>query len=317
MAKKNIVVRLQNWMDSVAGQTFLNYAYSWGASIVILGTLFKLTHIAGADFMLFVGMGTEVIVFFLSAFDRPFDKEEEGKEMPEDYDILAEDDDEEETPAVSQQGNQAYMPQQGPVIIPVGGGYQPDGAQQPVAAEGAQPVVGNQPVGGADNVQPIANAISSLSSLTAAEEMIAAQKAAANPELETATNDYVEQLKSLTEILNRVAEQTSQLTQGSVEMETLNRTLTSLNSLYDSQLRSAGLQMTTIDQINEQTRRMASQIQELNNVYARMLQALTVTAPQFYQQPAYQQPGYQQPGYQQPVYQQPVQPMAPQQPVQK
>ena len=44
MAKKNIIVRLQNWMDSVAGQTFLNYAYSWGASIVILGTLFKLVR---------------------------------------------------------------------------------------------------------------------------------------------------------------------------------------------------------------------------------------------------------------------------------
>ena len=45
-------------MDSVPGQTFLNYAYSWGASIVILGTLFKLTHLPGANLMMFVGMGT-------------------------------------------------------------------------------------------------------------------------------------------------------------------------------------------------------------------------------------------------------------------
>ena len=71
----NIIIRLQRWMDSVPGQTFLNYAYSWGASIVILGALFKLTHLFGADIMLFIGMGTEVIVFFLSAFDRPFDTE--------------------------------------------------------------------------------------------------------------------------------------------------------------------------------------------------------------------------------------------------
>ena len=56
-------------------------AYSWGASIVILGTLFKLTHLPGANFFLFLGMGTEVFVFFISAFDRPFDKTTEGMEL--------------------------------------------------------------------------------------------------------------------------------------------------------------------------------------------------------------------------------------------
>ena len=81
-SKINIVYRLQKWMDSVPGQTFLNYAYSWGASIVIAGTLFKLTHLPGANFMLFLGMGTEVVVFFLSAFDRPFDKTADGRELP-------------------------------------------------------------------------------------------------------------------------------------------------------------------------------------------------------------------------------------------
>lgn len=81
-SKFNIVYRLQKWMDSVPGQTFLNYAYSWGASIVIAGTLFKLTHLPGANLMLFLGMGTEILVFFLSAFDRPFDKTAEGRALP-------------------------------------------------------------------------------------------------------------------------------------------------------------------------------------------------------------------------------------------
>ncbi len=80
-SKFNMVYRLQKWMDSVAGQTFLNYAYSWGAAVVILGTLFKLTHLPGANFFLFLGMGTEVFVFFLSAFDRPFDKTADGMEL--------------------------------------------------------------------------------------------------------------------------------------------------------------------------------------------------------------------------------------------
>ena len=81
-SKYNLVYRLQKWMDTVAGQTFLNYAYSWGASIVILGALFKLTHLPGANIMLFIGMGTEVFVFFISAFDRPFDKTADGRVMP-------------------------------------------------------------------------------------------------------------------------------------------------------------------------------------------------------------------------------------------
>ena len=82
---KNAIRRLQAFMDSARGKTILNYLYSWGAAIVILGALFKLTHIAGANLMLFLGMGTEVIVFFFSAFERPYDvaideKKEEAAE---------------------------------------------------------------------------------------------------------------------------------------------------------------------------------------------------------------------------------------------
>ena len=76
-------------MDSVSGQTFMNYAYSWGAAVVILGTLFKLTHLPGANVMLFIGMGTEVFVFFISAFDRPFDKTQEGRNLATDTELAA------------------------------------------------------------------------------------------------------------------------------------------------------------------------------------------------------------------------------------
>ena len=55
MIKKQFdwLLNIQQWMDTITGQTVLNYAYSWGASIVILGTLFKLTHLPGANFMLY------------------------------------------------------------------------------------------------------------------------------------------------------------------------------------------------------------------------------------------------------------------------
>src|SRR3990172_5192502 len=43
----------------------MNYVYSWGAAVVIAGALFKILHWPGANVMLIVGMGTEVLVFFV------------------------------------------------------------------------------------------------------------------------------------------------------------------------------------------------------------------------------------------------------------
>lgn len=169
MSKINIVVRLQHWMDSVPGQTFLNYAYSWGASIVILGALFKLTHLPGGNFMLFMGMGTEVVVFFLSAFDRPFDKDEIGKELPHDYETDEEiaarlgltDDDEEadDTDEDTIEDTTADETVSQPAVQPV--------AAQPVAAQpaavSAQPAVAQpaaQPAAAA--AQPVAQGMSGV-----------------------------------------------------------------------------------------------------------------------------------------------------------
>ena len=58
-------------------------------------------------------------------------------------------------------------------------------------------------------------------------------------------------------------------------MENLNRTLTGITKVYEMQLKSASQQIGTIDQINEQTRMMAQQIEQLNSIYARMIAAMT------------------------------------------
>ena len=44
--------------------------YGWGAAIVILGALFKIEHYPGASIMLAVGLGTEAVIFFFSAFEK-------------------------------------------------------------------------------------------------------------------------------------------------------------------------------------------------------------------------------------------------------
>ena len=264
-SKFNIVYQLQKWMDSVPGQTFLNYAYSWGASVVILGTLFKLTHLPGANIMLFAGMGTEVLVFFLSAFDRPFDKTQDGRDLPTHIDEEEIDHEEAEAEAeynarhngTTTQGGVAV----GGTIIIGGAASNGGGVSQSTDAANAQQGIAAIDTGATVSVQ-------------AAAQMAAGQETAA--QLADAQAAYLEQLKNLTETLQKVSEQSVRLTRDSEEMENLNRTLTGICKVYEMQLKGASQQIGTIDQINDQSRKMAQQIEQLNSIYARMIEAMTV-----------------------------------------
>lgn len=60
---------MANFTESHKWKVFMKYLYGWGASIVLIGALFKLTHWKGADLMLTVGLITEAIIFFFSAFE--------------------------------------------------------------------------------------------------------------------------------------------------------------------------------------------------------------------------------------------------------
>ncbi len=265
-SKFNIVYRLQKWMDSVPGQTFLNYAYSWGASVVILGTLFKLTHLPGANLMLFAGMGTEVFVFFLSAFDRPFDKTADGRDIPthvtEEY---------LETGKISYQENGEGAVAQQPVVNSITTESSVSGAA--VGGVSGGTVVVGQPIGDAHVGQPIGGV--SQQSVAASTAWVGGQQNV-TPEMAEAQSNYVDELKKLVETLEKVNEQSTRLTRDSEEMENLNRTLTGISKVYEMQLKGASQQIGTIDQINEQSRKMAQQIEQLNKIYTRMIEAMTV-----------------------------------------
>lgn len=300
-SKFNIVYHLQKWMDSVPGQTFLNYAYSWGASIVILGALFKLTHLPGANFMLFAGMGTEAIVFFLSAFDRPFDKTADGRDIPTHV-----------TEEYLETGKVTYGENEGAAASAASGSATVAGSSS-VAPDSGTPVSGGQTIiiGGGSFVGGTGVSASSTAGSENGEgaEQIDESVAAAvapgagfsengaavaggsiaggntawvsgqqgvTPEMADAQNNYVEELKKLVETLEKVNEQSTRLTRDSEEMENLNRTLTGISKVYEMQLKGASQQIGTIDQINEQSRKMAQQIEQLNKIYARMIEAMTV-----------------------------------------
>lgn len=281
-SKFNIVYHLQKWMDSVPGQTFLNYAYSWGASVVILGTLFKLTHLPGANIMLFAGMGTEVFVFFISAFDRPFDKTQEGRDLPTHIDEEEIDREEAEAEAAYNAGVQvagggsvvggAGVSGGGTIIIGGGTANTANVSAAPASEGATQTTVGG--------TQTIVGGTQTVVSPEAAQTAAAAAELAANHEvamqLADAQANYLDELKRLTETLQKVSDQSARLTRESEEMENLNRTLTGICKIYEMQLKGASQQIGTIDQINEQSKRMAEQIEQLNGIYARMIEAMTV-----------------------------------------
>jgi len=59
-----------NFANSKFYKTIMPYLYGWGAALVILGALFKINHYDGANEMLLIGIGTEALIFFMSAFEK-------------------------------------------------------------------------------------------------------------------------------------------------------------------------------------------------------------------------------------------------------
>ena len=220
--KKGLLTRIQDYLDSPKGRILLNYLYSWGAAVVILGALFKLTHIKGANLMLFIGMGTEVLVFFISGFEKPF--------------IPKQDDEDDDYEAPRLRGN----------IIINGAVQQQPVAQQPVQApvvsEGADASPLN--VGGVENI----------------------------------TQDYIARVHDLTLKMEQMCRHSEKMEQSSEEIEQLSRNLISINTFYQMHLKSASTQMENIEKVNEQTRQMVDKIEELNRVYARMVEAMKVNS---------------------------------------
>jgi len=292
MSKLNIVTRLQHWMDSVPGQTFLNYAYSWGAAIVILGALFKLTHLPGGNIMLFLGMGTEALVFFLAAFDRPFDKKEIGKELPKDFETdeeieraegltvvqempmteefvdetldLPELNDDDSQPATTTEACSVQQTDAAPAVV------------SEVATTVAPAIAAHyEAPEGQESVAQSAQQLSTIIRL-ANDELLRRTQAVLSPEMEAATEDYIAKLRTLNETLSKVDEQSARLTRDSQEMENLNRTLIGINKVYDLHFASISRQVTTIEEINNQTQQLAAKIEEVNRIYTRMMQTLNV-----------------------------------------
>lgn len=262
--KRGVIRRFQDFLVSYNGKVVLNYAYSWGASIVILGALFKLTHLPGANIMLWIGMGTEVLVFFVSAFDRPYKSYKWESVFPQ-IKISGANTDKVVADEASQTPiTMAYLTKDLPA-------QQQVEQSKTVARETEKPISVQKP-----NLvsETLLNDISSTS-----------------PEVAEATASYLDKLQSITDSITSNSEDYVE------QMQSLNRNLIGINAIYEIQLKSISSQIDTIDKVNQgllhlknmyegstensekfnqESEKMAQQIEELNNVYARMLKAMTV-----------------------------------------
>lgn len=329
------------YLSSDMGKRVLNFCYSWGASIVIIGALFKLLHLPYGNQILFVAMTVEALVFFISAFEKPSNeyhweevfpvlKSKNPMDRPDFAGtgmsnlISSTDSMEDNAPGVGININVASATKQ------VGLG-------------------GNSALSNLDvSEEDTKNLSESIKKLSGAAEQISKMA-----ELTEATQKYLEQLSGMSENMERFSHVTNSLTDVSdtllnsyksitdnsdginqnsrgyvQQMEMLNRNISGLNTIYEIQLKSISSQIESIEHINgglsriremydgsvtdssvfrNETEKMTRQLAELNQVYSRLLQAMTVNmgATPAYQQPAQQQ---QQPNYQQQTtYQQPYQ----------
>ena len=279
---------LEMYLSSKKGRRVLNFAYSWGAAVVILGALFKLLHFPFGNEMLFIGMITEFFVFFISGFEQPEEHYQWEQVFPEldSKNPMDKQEMEARRQYLLRKAQEAAAAPAPSYAYPEGQHYeQPSGyAPQPqaqagyVAPEGGYgaPASEAQVERLSSAIDQLANAASQLSRLGELSQQMTDQWVAMQQDGRTLGESAVEY---------------------QMQMDTTSQHLARLNQIYESQLASITGQVATIDQINQglehiknmyqdsaidsttfrtQNERLTMQLSELNRVYARILEALTV-----------------------------------------
>ncbi|MBQ3604869.1 MAG: gliding motility protein GldL [Muribaculaceae bacterium] len=265
---KNSIEKFLSWEG---GQRLFNFAYSIGAAIVILGALFKLLHMPYGNLLLTIGMGTEVVMFVLTAFDRP-PREYKWEEV---FPVL-DSGDENDRPdfandVVINNGQSKTANDEEDYVVQYdddGNIIFPDDDQQVKTSSAKQQNIlpSNLPLSENDT----RSLTDSIARMAAASEQLAKMA-----DLTTATQQYLEQMSAISEEMTRLKETTQALnnvsdvllksyqaitenseniTQSSTgyveQMQDLNRNIGGLNTIYEIQLKSVSSQLDSIDRVN-------------------------------------------------------------------
>ena len=288
---KTKLYKRRSWFSSTLGQRFFNFAYSIGAAIVIWGALFKILHLPGGNVLLSIGMGTEVLMFILTAFDRPAKEYDWERVYPvlddkvaKELDRRAEESDGEES-FVEEDADAQFTGGHPSGIVVVGG--QGGAVTGGVAVQGAP--AGEMTAGAGVSDVTVAY-IDQLSAITDDLRRLHESTTALNSVSETLLESY----RAITENSENITRSSTGYVQ---QMADLSKNISGLNTIYEIQLKSISSQLDSIDRVNRgikdirdmyeksaeqserycrETEKMARYMQQLNAVYEKMITAMTI-----------------------------------------
>ncbi len=267
---------LEMFLASDKGKRVLNIVYSWGAAVVILGALFKIVHYPFADEILFVGMMTEFFIFFISGFEKPANEYNWEDVFPE---LNSKNPLDKEDLEAKRRYNEEQRQRRNATTATY---TEPSGMAVSTTSSARSSSIAAHILPEAE-LEELSNSIRQLSSAAQRLAAIGANSSEMLQSYEAITKDYESINKGTEKYLSGV--------------EDLARNVSGLNTIYEIQLKNISSQIDAIDQINtglhkissmysssvvdseafrEENERLAKQLNELNQVYARMLEAMTV-----------------------------------------
>ena len=282
---------INNLVRSKGYKTFMAYLYGWGASVVIVGALFKIMHWPFANEMLIAGMSTEGIIFFLSAFEPPHKEWDWSLVYPELAGMVDE--------AALDAGEVEYDENGNPIEkAPVSD--DPLTAKLDKMLEDAH--ITSELIDrlgqGMQNLADSANSMNNMASVTAATDKFVSNMdgvASQAGRLLESMQGAPEAISTLSTIYQETAQSLSGEVSYAEEMKKMSASLSSINAMYEMQINNASTQMTLnkefeekmgtmlanfsdsadgIKKYKEQVDALTRKVAELNNVYGNMLAAM-------------------------------------------
>ena len=280
---------IDNLVRSKTYKTFMGYLYGWGAAVVIIGALFKIMHWPGANIMLIAGMGTETVIFFLSAFEPPHKEWDWSLVYPELAGMVDES-------AINTALDENGLPIE--TSLPVS--KDPISAKLDKMLEDANisPELIDRLGQGMQNLADSANSMNNMANVTAATDKFVSNMdgvAGQAGKLLESMQGAPEAISTLSTIYRETAESLGGEVSYVEEMKKMSASLSSINAMYEMQINNASTQMNLnkefeekmatmltnftdsadgIMKYKEQVDALTRKVAELNNVYGNMLAAM-------------------------------------------
>jgi gliding motility-associated protein GldL len=281
---------LSEFVHTSKWKAFMSKLYGWGASVVILGALFKIQHYPMAGLFLAVGLITEAVIFFFSAFE-PLKEEPDWK-------------------LVYPQLDPNYSGEEvGFAAVGGGGGGYGGGAglsqfDKMLSNAGITPEVFDRLSQGLKKLTETTNNLNSMGDLAVTTNEYAGTIRKANESLMNLSDSVTQTARSMSEtgnVYQAIGESSKTIETGgkayNEKLESLNKNLSALNAAYELQLRGANDHVKSTEVIykgienlmqdlsgsaddtkkyRDQVAKLNENLSSLNNVYGNMLAAMNV-----------------------------------------